>query len=90
MKMPQLNINYASGATKRKQKEESIKADEKYKRLLNRYAVVRGTGEPKEQSASSSTQFVKNSYVCLVHNQMCHTQKCTCCNNEIYNYMLEI
>jgi len=37
----------------------------------------------EEDSAASSTQVVNSSYVCLVHNQMCHTQKLQFCKNEV-------
>jgi len=50
-------------------------------------AAKRG-GEPTEESAASSTQVVSSSYVCLVHNQMYHTQKLNFCKNEVDKYML--
>jgi len=51
-----------------------MKVDEKCKGLLDRFVVVAsGTGEPTEENAGSSTQVVNSSYVCLVHNQMCHS-----------------
>ena len=53
-------------------------AFEKCKGLLNR------TSELKEEDAASSTQVVNSSYVCLVHKQMCHTQKL---ENEVDKYM---
>jgi len=57
-------------------KEERIKADEKYKGLLDRLvAVTGGTGEPTEESAASSNQVVHSSNVFLMHKQMYHTQK---------------
>jgi len=65
IKMPQLNRKYPSGAAKRRKKEESIKADEKWKGLLDRFVVAGGSGEPKEENATSSTQVVNSSYVCL-------------------------
>jgi len=37
----------------------------------------------EEDSAASSTQVVNSSHVCLVHNQMCHTQKLQFCKNEV-------
>jgi len=78
MKMPQFNRKYPSGAAKRRKK-----ADEKCKGLLDRFFVVTsGTSEPTEESASSSTQVVNSSYVCLVHNQMRHTQKLKFCKNK--------
>jgi len=76
IKMLQLNRKYPTGAAKRRKKQESIYADEKHKSLLDRFFVITsGTGEPTEESTASSTQVVDSSYVCLVHNQMCHTQK---------------
>jgi len=86
--MPKFNRKYPSGAEKNKEKE-SIKADEKCKVLLDRFVIeASGTGEPTEESAGSSTQVVNSSYVYLVHNHTCHTQKLKFCRNEIDKYML--
>jgi len=38
------------------------------------------------ESVASSTQ-VDSSYVCLVNNQMCHTQKLKIFKNEVDKYM---
>jgi len=87
--MPQLNRKYPSGAAKRRKKERKIKTDEKCEGLLDRFVVVAsGTSDPTEESAASSTQVVYSSYVCLVHKQMCHTQKLNFCNSEVDKYML--
>jgi len=81
MKIPQLNRKYPSGAPKK-----GKKADEKCKGLLDRFVVViGGTGEPTEESAASSTEVVNSSYVCLVHKQMCHTQKLKFCKMKLIN-----
>jgi len=72
--MPHLNTKYPSGAAKRRKQEEIINADEKCKGLLvSMFVVASGTGEPTEESLASNTQVAKSRYVCLVHNQMCHT-----------------
>jgi len=88
--MPHFNRKYPSGAEKIKEKvRKHIKVDEKCKGVLDRFVVVAsGTGEPTEGSAGSSIQVVNSSYVCLVHNQMCHTQKLKFCKNEVDKYML--
>jgi len=89
MKMPQLNRQYPSGAAKRTIKEERIKADEKCKRLLDRIVVVSGgTGEPTHESAASSNQVVNSSYICVVHKQMCNTQKHKFWKNEVDECMV--
>jgi len=51
-------------------------------------AVAGGTGESTEKSAASSTQLINSSNACLVHKQMCHTQKLTFCKNEVDKYMV--
>jgi len=66
MKMPQLNRTYPSGSEKRGKKKGRVKADEKWKCLLDRFVVIEGTGELAEESAASSIQVVNSSYVCLV------------------------
>jgi len=54
--------------------------------LLQQLVLV--TGEPTEESAASSTQVVDSGYVCLVHKQMCYTEKLNFCKNEVDKYML--
>ena len=89
MKMPQLNRQYPSGAAKRRRKEERIKTVEKCKRLLDRIVVVSGgAGEPTQESAASRTQVVNSNYVCVVHKQMCNTQKHKFWKNEVDKYMV--
>ena len=72
LKMPQFNRKYPSGAEKNKEKVRKHKVDEKCKGLLDRFVIVAsGTGQRR---VHVHTQVVSSSYVCLVHNQMCHTQ----------------
>ena len=54
--------------------------------LLQQLVLV--TGEPTQERAASSTQVVNSGYVCLVHKQMCHTQKLNFCKNEVDKYIL--
>jgi len=85
LKIPKFNRKYPSGAEKNKEKVRKHKG----KGLLDRFVVVAsGTSEPTEKSAGSSTQVVNSSHVCLVHNQMFHTQKLKFCKNEVDKYML--
>jgi len=50
--------------------------------------VVLASLQRRVQLQVTSIQIVNSNYVCLVHNQMCHTQKRKFCTNEVDKYML--
>jgi len=47
--------------------------------------VASSAGEPTEETAASNIQVVSSSYVCLVHNQMCHTQNSSFVKMKLIN-----